>query len=273
MERYNQLAQAFAYTPIRVYGVYKSMLEANRLYRGHVDQPTAYGGLILGLRGSARFTFNGSNSIEVSQGKAIIGGYQMRLELEVGETGCEYALIHFLPEDRRLPEATLFQKAHQLEYLFEPSMLQMVDELLQADAAPGEMAALQKKALFYQLLTHVLQLARFQQKPKNSEAMEETIRYIHAHYHEPLTLGQLAARYDMAPKYFSAAFRKCTGVGPIDYVIHCRMKRARQLLMTGAFTVSAVARSVGYQDPYYFSRLFKKQFGVAPSYVRLEMKK
>ncbi|PAE89808.1 helix-turn-helix domain-containing protein [Shouchella clausii] len=272
MERYNQLAQAFAYTPIHVYGVYKSKLEANRLYRGHVDQPTAYGGIILGLRGSARFTFNGSNSIEVNQGKAIIGGYQMRLALEVGETGCEYALIHFLA-DGRTPQAALFQKAHQLEYLFEPSILQMVDELIQIDAEPGEIAALQKKALFYQLLAHVLRLARLQQKPKNSEVMEETIRYIHAHYHEPITLGQLAARYDMTPKYFSAAFRKCTGVGPIDYVIHCRMKRAHQLLMTGAFTVSAVARSVGYQDPYYFSRLFKKQFGVAPSYVLLEMKK
>ncbi|MFD0672880.1 helix-turn-helix transcriptional regulator [Cohnella sp. GCM10027633] len=71
----------------------------------------------------------------------------------------------------------------------------------------------------------------------------------------------------MKPKYFSYLFRKYVGIGPIDYLIQYRMNRARELLATGQFSVAEVARSVGYLDAYYFSRLFKKHAGLPPGAV------
>ncbi len=82
---------------------------------------------------------------------------------------------------------------------------------------------------------------------------------------EMLTLDELAELHAMNPKQFSYYFHKYTGFRPIDYVIHYRMERARELLQTGDFPIRDIAASVGYTNPLYFSRLFKKKLGITPS--------
>ena len=54
---------------------------------------------------------------------------------------------------------------------------------------------------------------------------------------------------------------------PISYLTRLRMQRAKQLLMQEAITVRQVAHAVGYQDPYYFSKVFKRYFGAAPTLI------
>jgi AraC-like DNA-binding protein len=56
-----------------------------------------------------------------------------------------------------------------------------------------------------------------------------------------------------------------TGYSPNEYLRIMRMKRAAELLLTGEFTVSEVSYRIGIEDPFYFSKCFKAQFGVAPS--------
>ncbi|MNU06934.1 HTH-type transcriptional activator Btr [compost metagenome] len=63
-------------------------------------------------------------------------------------------------------------------------------------------------------------------------------------------------------------FKKYTGISPIDYLIAYRMKEAHRLLTSTCATVKEISEMVGYTDAYYFSRLFKKQFGLAPTQLR-----
>lgn len=103
----------------------------------------------------------------------------------------------------------------------------------------------------------------------NKEVIEEAISYIKRNYMNPLTLEELAAIHAMNPKRFSYYFYKYAGFRPIDFVIHYRMERASELLKIGNFPISDIAVSVGYANPLYFSRAFKKKFGVSPSdYMR-----
>ncbi|MGO4184478.1 helix-turn-helix transcriptional regulator [Paenibacillus sp. TAF43_2] len=60
-------------------------------------------------------------------------------------------------------------------------------------------------------------------------------------------------------------FHKYTGFRPIDYVINYRMERASDLLKAGNYSIHDIAVSVGYTNSLYFSRLFKKKFGLSPS--------
>jgi AraC-like DNA-binding protein len=280
---YEELAQYFANTPLALYSVYRTQLEANRVYGGHVDKPTARCGVLIALDGEAEFLFD-DESYLLAPGKVLIGGAGRRLEIIAGERGFRYCLVHYLPvlvdSDKALLDRSEESAAAEgrireprdiafLEAALAPELLRLVDSLLEADSSPDFMNLLEKKSIFYQIIANVLQSERHGQNKESYPVIEDAIQYIQTHFTEPITLATLAERYKLKAKYFSHLFTKYTGMGPIDYLIHYRMNKAQEWLQTKQFSVSAVARSVGYADPYYFSRLFKKYKGIAPSQIGL----
>jgi transcriptional regulator GlxA family with amidase domain len=84
----------------------------------------------------------------------------------------------------------------------------------------------------------------------------------------PWTLEELARHSNLSPPHFTALCRKQTGMPPLSLLIRLRLQRAMDLLQRGSHNVAEAARAVGYDDPFYFSRLFKKHIGVAPSSCR-----
>ncbi|MEF2964223.1 AraC family transcriptional regulator [Paenibacillus sp. M1] len=266
---YEELARAFAQVPVHVYEVYRTSLEAGRAYRGHVDRPTSKCALIIGLRGQAVFTFQKTQSYELEPGSVLVGGYRMELEIQVGYDGFDYFLVHYLPADPHTSEREILTSVSALQVSLDPGTLQLLDRLQYAATVPAYIEQLEKKTLFYQLLGKVLLDERHRQNNESYPIVEQAMEYIRRHYMEPLTLKRLATRFGMKEKNFSHIFRKYAGIGPIDYLIRFRMSRAHELLVSGQFPVSEVARSVGYSDAYYFSRLFKKHMGLPPSRVSL----
>ncbi|MDD2213266.1 MAG: AraC family transcriptional regulator [Oscillospiraceae bacterium] len=97
-----------------------------------------------------------------------------------------------------------------------------------------------------------------------SPNLEPPLKLIHQRYREPLSLKELARPCQMSSSAFSYCFHKEMGIRPSDYLIRHRLTRACQKLRQG-HTVAQAAYSAGYDDPFYFSRLFKRHFGVAPA--------
>lgn len=271
---YDELAKYFADTPLELFGVFRTQLENNRVYGGHMDKPTAKCGLIIALEGEAEFRFDDGECYTLEPGKVLLGGAGRHLEIVVGELGFSYCLVHYLPArhdggavDERVRHISLLDAA------LDPDLLRLVDGIVHAASSPEYMGLLEKKALFYQFIAKLLQAERHGQNKDSYPVVEDAILYIQTHFMDPITLPSLAERYKLKSKYFSHLFTKYTGTGPIDYLILYRMNKAQEWLQTKQFSVSAVARSVGYSDPYYFSRLFKKYKGVAPSHIGLTGRK
>ncbi|QKS46339.1 helix-turn-helix transcriptional regulator [Paenibacillus cellulosilyticus] len=269
-----ELAHALVTIPLEVHGVYRTELEPGVVYDGHVDRPTTKCAVIISLRGQADFIYDETERYRLEPGKILIGGVQKRLEIHTSKEGFEYALVHYLPqaiagkeEMKRLTEVSLLHASP------DPGLMGLFDQLLQSASSPDRMMELEKKALFYRLIHKLLQAERHQQNSESYTLIDQAIQYIQSHYAEPLTLDQLAGSFGLKPKYFSSLFHRYVGLGPIDYLIQFRINRAHELLMTGQFTVAAVARSVGYADAYYFSRLFKKHKGLPPGQVGLHRKR
>jgi len=99
--------------------------------------------------------------------------------------------------------------------------------------------------------------------------IEESIAYMLTHLDEPLQVATLAARASISPSHFFALFKRQIGCAPIDYFIRLRMQEACRLLDETGLSVKEVAATLGYDDPFYFSRIFKSVNQVAPSEYRL----
>lgn len=84
----------------------------------------------------------------------------------------------------------------------------------------------------------------------------------------PTTLRELAKEAGYTPQHLNRLFRRSLGVTPLQHLGRMRMERAASLLAEGTWTVAGVARRVGFEDPYYFSRSFKQHFGRGPSQYR-----
>ena len=82
--------------------------------------------------------------------------------------------------------------------------------------------------------------------------------------HDRLDLSRLARIAGLSPSRFHAVFRAAFGVAPVRWIQERRLGRARELLAGSELSVQEVARRAGFQDPFHFSRLFKRREGLAP---------
>lgn len=92
-----------------------------------------------------------------------------------------------------------------------------------------------------------------------------SVAYMMRHLDKSLQVATLAALANVSPSHYFALFKRLTGHAPIDFFIHLRMHRACELLDSPWLRVKEVAAALGYDDPFYFSRIFKSVNRVAPS--------
>lgn len=107
------------------------------------------------------------------------------------------------------------------------------------------------------------------ESPNKKYVVKQMIRYFNDHYHEKISLDQIAKNMYLSTFYISKIFKSETGDTPINYLIELRMEKARELMgESPELSIQNVAAMVGYDDAYHFSKLFKKHFGTAPSKYR-----
>jgi AraC-like DNA-binding protein len=83
-----------------------------------------------------------------------------------------------------------------------------------------------------------------------------------------LTVEDMALKNNLSASHFSSLFRKATGMSPMDYFIHLKLQKACLQLHSTEIKIKNIALEIGYEDPYYFSRLFKKHMNVSPDVYR-----
>ncbi|MHA7967443.1 AraC family transcriptional regulator [Paenibacillus sp. CAU 1782] len=167
------------------------------------------------------------------------------------------------------------QDSFHAPYAFTPytslslqEMCQSMDRLWRQGAP---LDRLQAQSAFLPFVYEVLRQIRTATLEKGKpNIVSETIRYINEHYKQAITAEELAGLQNCSASYLSRLFKNQIGISPIDYVIHVRVFKARQLLLDSEARIQEIAGSVGYGDVYYFSRLFKKHTGLSPLQYREE---
>jgi len=100
------------------------------------------------------------------------------------------------------------------------------------------------------------------------QKVERSINFMVANLNRPLQVSTLAAQANVSPSHFFALFKQMTGRPPMDYFTKLRISQACRLLDSTTASVKEVAAALGYNDPFYFSRVFKSVSAVAPVHYR-----
>lgn len=95
------------------------------------------------------------------------------------------------------------------------------------------------------------------------------VSHINENYMKNISLNKISRNTFLSPVYISKIFREETGESPINYLIKVRLAKASDLLKDSSMSIKGVSKSVGYDDAYHFSKLFKKYYGVSPSEHRI----
>lgn len=102
--------------------------------------------------------------------------------------------------------------------------------------------------------------------------LERARRYLETHFDEPFDLDEVAKMANLSRSHFCASFSRQFHVPPREYAMRLRLQRGAQLLANQDLTVYQVADMVGCSDALYFSRLFRKRYGVSPLQYRQQQR-
>jgi AraC-like DNA-binding protein len=115
-----------------------------------------------------------------------------------------------------------------------------------------------------------LRLAERWQGPDSrgvSRRMERMVEYLRDHLTEPVSRRNLAREFFMTPQHINALFKKELGISPTQLVHRERVYQAYQYIQQEGLSVKEAARRVGFCDPFYFSKIFKRLMGASPGTI------
>ncbi|RKP49899.1 AraC family transcriptional regulator [Cohnella endophytica] len=106
-------------------------------------------------------------------------------------------------------------------------------------------------------------------KEESSELKDAVIGYLERNYGDPeLSVSLMGSHFGMTPTYLSRLFKEQTGVGLLDYMIHFRLEKAKELLKQDQLSINHISNQVGFASTNTFIRAFKKYEGITPGKYR-----
>ncbi|MEK4030001.1 helix-turn-helix domain-containing protein [Pseudobacillus sp. FSL P4-0506] len=103
---------------------------------------------------------------------------------------------------------------------------------------------------------------------RKKKEIQSALHYIENNFHKGVTLEEVASHVHLSPFYLSKLFKKELNVNFVSYVTERKMEKAKELLQSTDMPVLNIALELNYQEPNYFSKVFKKVTGMTPSDFR-----
>lgn len=153
--------------------------------------------------------------------------------------------------------------------MFEILFNQMVQVFLPLKTLKGRhpISVPKVNGLLLQLLDLLSQSIAEKVKPEQ-DTVTSAMLYISEHFREDVDLKKCADHFHLSLSRFAHLFTKKLGISPYKFVLSLRIDEAKELLLYSSMSVSEVSENVGFSDPSYFSRMFRKYTGCSPSDYR-----
>lgn len=148
---------------------------------------------------------------------------------------------------------------------------QMILELQQCQENYEELLMMHLRQLFICIHRQIIKDKKRKNEYLDTE-MELAVQYFNDNYNTAISIEDYAASRGMSVSWFIRNFKDFFGTTPMQYIVSLRINNAQILLETTSYSISEIGDIVGYDNPLYFSRIFKKQKGKSPSDYRKMIK-
>ena len=240
--------------------------------------------LLIFINGDARFTIDGK-IMTVKHGDQLLIPAGSRYTARTDE-GCEYYFLHFTDElemvSERPSERLEISKTINIEDQKKPDcflpavqdingdyaqIIRLLVEMnkLKATNRPEEQYLFQ---LDFSRLLLMLSIMTRDDEREQSELSERVRLYIGENITKPLTLTGLSEHFGVSKSYLLRLYKRDCGMSVTAYINAAKLDLAAELLNSSMMNVSETSDYLGFSDSGYFSRIFRKRFGVSPSMLR-----
>lgn len=183
--------------------------------------------------------------------------------------------IHFSFHDKsEFMRRTGFLESHIYQVGNDSSYIslfnQIIQELQLKSFSYQEIVSLQLQELLLKMMRNHRTHGIPGFKKLYNNQVENAIRVFHIRYHENFSIKEYTKEHKLNYSRFIDNFTKTTGVSPRQYIIQTRIEKAMELLNSTSLSIQEISDMIGYDNPLYFSRLFKKTIGISPSEYRIE---
>ncbi|MBY6037178.1 AraC family transcriptional regulator [Fictibacillus nanhaiensis] len=121
----------------------------------------------------------------------------------------------------------------------------------------------------FQIYSMENQLVTIEEEPKIYDTIiNQALSHIHEQAYTEISIRELSTYINLSPVQFTRRFQASVGVSPIDYLTSLRLRKARTLLLETDCTIEDIAVRCGYNNGFYFSRIFSKKMKMSPSQFR-----
>lgn len=257
----NELIKYFANAPIQFSDLFVTSLNPN-IRDGNRYTAAHYNGLVITLSGSANFSLNGA-CYAINKGVVLHAGPRMEINIEVtSEEPWHYVVLHYEVIERTVP----FKNAHfTIESGENHKIDYFVQQMIQTEKIPGDLHKLKCKSIFLHIIEMLLICAKMK---TTSNVVDHAVSFMTENYAQPIAIAEIAAEVGCDRRRLAYYFDKEVGMSPIQFLTEIRLKHSKHILRTTAMPVKEIAELVGYQDSFYFCRVFKKQYQMTPTEYR-----
>lgn len=265
-----ELIEQFAKSTFRLKGVYRFNVAPGS---EGVQRSMPYPGFVFPIMGQAQFDFDGTPYVTDVK-KVIHGSADVPLGKKVlSDTPLQYFSVFYEMAQQHSKHIMLSDAHFDLEVGMSPRLKVLLNRLWKVSAEPSMLSSFRTTTLFYNVLEEMFTCADGIENRRMPHLFTQIASYMRTHYGDNLSINDLAALYELTPNQLYYMFKKQTNMSPGAYWTEYRLNRAKALMMTTDLPVQDVSSAVGYEDPLYFSRVFKDKIGCAPSVWRKHFRK
>lgn len=225
------------------------------------------GGIILPIDGCAQISLDGVLHT-VKPGAIVHAGPNMQLNIVIPPLQPWHMAVLHYKADPAQQAATLFHQCFSFEICKNAKLLDIAQCIHQNQFLPGAGAKFKSKRLFIDFLGELFDSAEKYFSGNKTELSNMIMNYMHQNLAANIGISQIAAHFKMDRRSLAKLFRQYVGMPPSNYLIECRILKAKELLYASSYPIKQVAECVGYADSLFFSRTFKKHTGFSPSAYR-----